>query len=316
MPITLPPFVAPNEVIESSWGNAVVDALEELDDEKVNVAGDTITGLLGVTAQIRAFSATGVDVLALDNANECGYGFYGAATDLSTTGSRTGFIGFQGSNLMELRNEISGGELRLVSSGSSSIRFFPSNTAVATLISTGLLLGKTAMDLTVVGSQVSLTGQIDASRSDTTPNFRSNLLGAHNADGQLHMQFFHNSGSQGSITRATATSVAYNTTSDPRSKHRDGPADDAADIVQQLGAKAFRGRWHNDDGVPDGEQWFMLSSHDIEDLLPYLVLGERDAVDDEGRPAHQQVNFQGAVPVLFAALSQALDRIAALEAAA
>lgn len=46
MPITLPSFVAPNELIQSSWGNAVVNALDELDDEKVDLAGDEMSGQL------------------------------------------------------------------------------------------------------------------------------------------------------------------------------------------------------------------------------------------------------------------------------
>lgn len=44
MTITLPAAVAPNELIQSAWGNAVVNALDELDTEKLDLAGGTVTG--------------------------------------------------------------------------------------------------------------------------------------------------------------------------------------------------------------------------------------------------------------------------------
>lgn len=48
MAITLPAAVAPNELIQSAWGNSVVSALDELDDEKLNLAGGEMTGALTV----------------------------------------------------------------------------------------------------------------------------------------------------------------------------------------------------------------------------------------------------------------------------
>ena len=124
----------------------------------------------------------------------------------------------------------------------------------------------------------------------------------------------------GSITMPTTTSTAYNTTSDPRTK-TEPPAtrsiSDAADRVRQLGALAWTGQHIDaDTGQPDGVDWDFLSSHDVEDVAPYAVTGERDAVDDEsGLPLYQQVDFSALVPLLTAALSQALDRIDALEGA-
>ena len=122
----------------------------------------------------------------------------------------------------------------------------------------------------------------------------------------------------------------YNYTSDPRLKTpkpaaRGGDSDgigDAAERVQQLGAQAWVGQWvdtHSGEAV--GGDWDFLSSHDIEDVAPYAVTGERDAVagppqnegePEEGSPVYQQVNYPALVPLLTAALSQALDRIAEL----
>lgn len=120
----------------------------------------------------------------------------------------------------------------------------------------------------------------------------------------------------GSITQATASTVAYNTTSDPRLKQVTGDAADALELVAALGATAFRGRWLDPstrEVEEGGEEWIMLSSHDIEDVAPFAVSGDRDAVDDDGRVVPQQVNYPALVPLLAAALAQALARIKALE---
>jgi hypothetical protein len=87
--------------------------------------------------------------------------------------------------------------------------------------------------------------------------------------------------------------------------------------VQQLGRNAWQGH-HVDPvtGQPEpGHVWDFLSSHDVEDVAPYAVYGDRDAVDDAGQPVWQQVDFPALIPLLTAALAQALDRIAALELA-
>jgi hypothetical protein len=123
----------------------------------------------------------------------------------------------------------------------------------------------------------------------------------------------------GSITMPSTTSVAYNTTSDPRTKTgtESRGITDAAQRAHDIGAAAWRGQWIDPEtGQGSGETWDFLSSHDIEDAAGYAVTGERDATDDDGNPVYQQVNYPALVPLLFAALADALDRITALETAA
>jgi len=138
------------------------------------------------------------------------------------------------------------------------------------------------------------------------------------ANGQRFASFIHSAnGIIGSILIASSTSVQYATTSDPRLKERTGDAADAAEVVQALGRLAYRGRWKAD---PGGSEWVFLNSTDVEAVAPFAVSGEADAVlpaDDPYNPGGidpQQLDHGALVPLLFAALSQALDRIAALEA--
>lgn len=138
--------------------------------------------------------------------------------------------------------------------------------------------------------------------------------------GDRFAAFFRANAQIGTITIASASSVAYNTTSDARLKERTGDVADAADTVQALGRLAYRGRWIADEGA--GEEWIFLNSQDVEPIASFAVTGAADAVvpadDLEGRATGeiipQQLDHGALVPLLFAALSQALDRIAALEA--
>lgn len=172
------------------------------------------------------------------------------------------------------------------------------------------------------GAALTELGAINSARNVVNaPNLTLNRHGAGNAVGQVLAAFTLNlaMSSLGTISIASGTSVAYNTTSDPRTK-TPPPATrgigDAAARAAQLGRLAWQGQ-HVDPETGDAETgplWDFLSSHDIEDVAPYAVTGERDAVDaDTGMPIWQQVSFPDLVPLLFAALADALERIEALE---
>jgi hypothetical protein len=173
------------------------------------------------------------------------------------------------------------------------------------------------------GIGLELTGRtLSSVRTAGYGNMVLNRSSVANAAGQGFVQFTLNDVTPtqiGSINVASGTSVVYNTTSDPRTKTPPPETrgiGDAAARAQQLGRLAWQGE-HVDPatGEPAGDgPWDFVSSHDIEDVAPYAVYGDRDAVDEQGAPVWQQVSYGDLVPLLFAALAQALDRIDALEA--
>lgn len=109
----------------------------------------------------------------------------------------------------------------------------------------------------------------------------------------------------GHISIASSTTVSYNTSSDPRLKTRTGAIVDALDRVRELGRRAFRGYWTED---PENE-WDFLSSNDVEDVAPYAVTGERDAVREDGAIVPQMIDAAKLVPLLAAAVAQLADLI-------
>lgn len=140
--------------------------------------------------------------------------------------------------------------------------------------------------------------------------------------GEPFIRFLRSAATIGRIEIATASSVSYVTTSDARLKERTGDVADATELVRQLGGLAYRGRWIADEG--GGEEWVFLNSQDVEVVAPYAVSGAPDAVvgaDDPDGRAEGEVEPQGLdaaalVPLLFAALAQAIERIDALEGGA
>lgn len=168
-----------------------------------------------------------------------------------------------------------------------------SDTVVGNTIDTRGLIG-TSVDL--AGGRNLTVGRIGAGAS---------------AAGEVYVQFRRGT-PIGSITIASATAVAYNTTSDPRLKETTGELTDAAQRVQTLGHAAYRGRWVGD--PVEAPEWDLIDATDVAVAAPYAVQGEPDAVTDDGAIDPMQVNYGALVPLLCAALADALDRIDALEA--
>jgi hypothetical protein len=104
-----------------------------------------------------------------------------------------------------------------------------------------------------------------------------------------------------------ASSTNYNTTSDYRLKENVVDLTGAADRVQQLNPSQFNFIAEPDNTV-DG-----FLAHEVADIVPEAVTGEKDAVDDDGNIVAQAIDQSKLVPLLTAALQQALTKIDQLE---
>ena len=112
----------------------------------------------------------------------------------------------------------------------------------------------------------------------------------------------------GSIT-TNGSATAYNTSSDYRLKENIVPLANAVTRVKQLAPKNFT--WKNNPslGVVDG-----FIAHELQAVVPEAVFGQKDGVDQDGKPKYQGVDTSVLVALLTAALQEALTRIEALEA--
>jgi hypothetical protein len=111
----------------------------------------------------------------------------------------------------------------------------------------------------------------------------------------------------GTITQNGATAIAYNTSSDYRLKENVVPVDNGISRLQQL--KPSRFNFIEEPGrTVDG-----FLAHEVQTVVPEAITGTKDAVDDDGNPVYQGIDQSKLVPLLTAALQEAIGRIETLE---
>jgi hypothetical protein len=111
----------------------------------------------------------------------------------------------------------------------------------------------------------------------------------------------------GTITiNATSNGVNYNTTSDYRLKENVVALTDGIDRLKKLNVNRFN--FIGSTLVVDG-----FIAHEVQDVVPEAISGAKDAVDNEGNPKYQGIDQSKLVPLLTAALQEAIAKIETLE---
>jgi len=154
---------------------------------------------------------------------------------------------------------------------------------------------------TTSGVTVTTNGSVNGSvESSRVANFNRRTTTGDN------VAFRYNGTIVGTVS-VTGSATAYNTSSDYRLKENITPVQGAADIVKAMQPVTYTfksdGSWH------DG-----FLAHELQELHPRAVTGSKDAVDEEGNPEYQGVDYSKLTPILTAALQEALNKIDALEA--
>jgi len=119
---------------------------------------------------------------------------------------------------------------------------------------------------------------------------------------------FHNpNGTVGNIT-ITGTSTAYNTSSDYRLKENVVPMEGALDRVDALKPSRFNFIADADKTV-DG-----FLAHEVAEVVPEAISGEKDAVDEEGNAIYQGIDQSKLVPLLVGAIQELKGLVQAQQA--
>jgi hypothetical protein len=163
----------------------------------------------------------------------------------------------------------------------------------------GLLLNTTSRindGLATIGFQGSI--QKGLVLNDTDPANTRQFIG------------FHISGTTqiGFIANSNNTGVTYSTASDYRLKENVVPLTGAVDRLNQLQVHRFNFIADPDTTV-DG-----FIAHEAQAVVPECVTGTKDEVDEEGNPVYQGIDQSKLVPLLTAALQEALAEIESLKA--
>jgi hypothetical protein len=102
--------------------------------------------------------------------------------------------------------------------------------------------------------------------------------------------------------------VQYNTSSDYRLKENITPINDALDRLNKLKPNRFSWKEGPSDYKVDG-----FIAHEVAEVIPEAVSGEKDAVDENNKPSYQGIDQAKIVPLLTAALQEAVSKIEQLE---
>lgn len=106
----------------------------------------------------------------------------------------------------------------------------------------------------------------------------------------------------------SGTTTSYVTTSDYRLKENIEPVTNGIARLQQLKPSRFNFIVDPDKTV-DG-----FIAHEVQDVVPEAISGEKDAVDADGNPVYQGIDQSKLVPLLTAALQEAIGEIESLKA--
>jgi len=120
---------------------------------------------------------------------------------------------------------------------------------------------------------------------------------ASSASGDRYTYFARNGSVIGSITQSGTTAVAYNTSSDYRLKENIAPMTGALATVSAL--KPVTYKWKSDNSFGQG-----FIAHELAEIVPDCVTGEKDAIDADGKPVYQGIDTSFLVATLTAAIQE------------
>jgi hypothetical protein len=116
-------------------------------------------------------------------------------------------------------------------------------------------------------------------------------------NGSAFVSFYTGGTFRGYITNNNNTAVAYNTTSDYRLKENVAPMTGALATVNQLKPSTYV--WKETGGAGQG-----FIAHELAEVCPDAVTGEKDAVDADGKPVYQGIDTSFLVATLTAAIQE------------
>jgi hypothetical protein len=266
----------------------------------------------------------GLDVITFDNSGNVGISVTpsawstGKALEISAAGnalwSGTGYTSitqntFQNSGYKYGYSGVGAARYDL-ESGTFKWHIAPSGTAgnaitftqAMTLDASGnLFISKTATGLGTVGIQASPSGWLQATVSGDASLFTNRLA----SDGKT-VQLYRETLEVGNIS-VTTTGATFNSTSDYRLKEAVAPLSGGLARVNALKPSVYK--WKSNGLSGEG-----FLAHELADVVPAAVTGEKDAVNEDGSIKAQSIDMSRVVPILVAAIQELTARVQTLEA--
>ena len=289
---------------------------------------DSNTGIFFPAADTIAFAEGGAEAMRIDSSGNVGIGtsspafkteIVGGTDTVETTlfqvrsnaggintGSTIAFANSTNATAGSGRVELAG--LRDTSSGSSFVVRTANSSGTVTermrIDSFGRvyldaysnnLYGNNAQQLAINTGTTGLSIQTTDTRST---GFWTNSGSAGTSNAATYLQFFNNSAQTnvGSVT-STGTNCLYNNLSDYRLKEDIAPITNGLALVSAL--KPINFKWSS-----NKTEDFGFIAHEFQEVIPNFVTGDKDVVDEKGKPVYQAMDSSGAIPLLVAAIQE------------
>ncbi len=161
--------------------------------------------------------------------------------------------------------------------------FYTNNTERARFDSSGnLIIGQTATPLAGDGQFFNSTGRWTTRQGG----------------GGIYAQFLNSSGTEiGRISNNSNAATVFSTTSDYRLKEEVTPMTGALVKITALNPVSYK--WKSTGDVSQG-----FIAHELQAVIPDAVVGEKDAVDEDGNPQYQSIDTSFLVATLTAAIKE------------
>ena len=302
-----------NEVVVTSTGANVNGYLNITGDTTFSGVGQRILGdfsnvtLASRTAFQDKTTNNETTVYALPNGTSTTAGWFGFNNSNPTNAS---YIALQASaTLTGIYSYAAGAGTAL------PLTFNVNNTEAARIdTSQNFLIGRTSLSnniSNVKGVSIVNDGRIITEQNYNTAGiptaglFTQNIF---NSSGNVtNMVFYRNGTSVGTIV-TTASATAYNTSSDYRLKSNTQPLTGSGAFIDALKPKTWT--W-----IINGEPGIGFIAHEVAEVAPSTVFGEKDAVNEDGTPNHQAMEYGSAefIAHIIAELQDLRRRFAELQ---
>jgi hypothetical protein len=300
--------IATNGVERVEFGTSEVVFNDGGEDIDFRIEGDTEENLVFVDAGNERIGLGGAPGTFVEINSEAPYVTIKNSTEEDTSGGRESKIIFEG--------EQSGGEI----SSLAEIEVSHEGTSddekgqVILKVNSGAEGASPSERMRITSGGKLYVNTTDTTTQDALLNLKNSgdfdwLISCYKTNKGKVVKFLANSPGVevGSITVSTGN-TAFNTTSDYRLKENVVPLTGAVDRVNQLQVHRFNFIM-DPDTTFDG-----FIAHEAQAIVPECVTGTKDEVDDEGNPVYQGIDQSKLVPLLTAALQEALAEIESLKA--